>query len=142
MSPNQSPGSMTDEHLIRAIPENFVHYYDARDVDQLVALFSDDGRVLAPFRPASQGKMGLRQTFTTSFAQFDPKNLKLVTIYVEVCGHIAYGYGSYQMNVKLPNGKRIDDRGKWMASLRRTGTTWKMVAQCWNTDLPLAAFLG
>jgi ketosteroid isomerase-like protein len=129
-----------DQHLIRAIPEDFVRYYDARDVNMLLTLFSDDGRVLAPFRPAGEGKMGLRDLFQTSFAQFDPKNLKLVTIYVEVCGYVAYGYGSYLMNIKLPNGRRMEDHGKWMASLRRTGTTWKMVAQCWNTDLPLTAF--
>lgn len=143
MQPGPKKASvMTDEESIRAVPENFLRFYEARDVDQLVALFSPDGRVLAPFRPMSEGKSGLRQIFSVSFAQFDPKNVKLVTIYVEVCGLLAFGYGTYQMNIKLPNGKRMEDRGKWMASLRRVGTTWKMVAQSWNTDLPPSAFAG
>ena len=138
----QPPTPADDEHLIRAVPEDFVRYYDARDIDKIVSLFCEDGRVLAPFRPAAQGRMGLRHLFNSSFTQFDPKELKLMTIYVEVCGHIAFGYGSYEMNVKLPNGKRIVDRGKWVASLRRLSGTWKMVTQCWNTDLPLSAFLS
>jgi len=138
-----SPGQscrIDDEHQIRAIPEDFARYYEARDVEKIVSLFSDDGRVLAPFRPAGQGKTGLRHNFNTSFAQFDPKDLKLTTIYVEVCGHVAFGYGSYEMSVKLPNGKRVEDHGKWLASLRRVGSTWRMVAQCWNSDLPLNTF--
>jgi ketosteroid isomerase-like protein len=116
-----SPGTPSlladDEHLIRAVPEDFLRYYEARDIDKLLSLFCDDGRVLAPFRPAGQGKAGLRHLFQSSFAQFDPKHLKLITIYVEVSGPLAFGYGSYQMNLRLPNGKRIDDRGKWVASL-------------------------
>jgi ketosteroid isomerase-like protein len=142
MSTFPRPGHATDdEHFIRTIPVDFARYYEARDVDQLATLFSDDGRVLAPFRPVGQGRMGLRDTFKTSFVQYDPKDLKLVTIFVEVCGHVAYGYGTYSMNIKLPNGTRVDDRGKWLACLRRV-TSWKMVAQCWNSDLPLSAFMS
>jgi ketosteroid isomerase-like protein len=141
LTPQNTP-PVSDELSIRAIPENFLHYYEVRDVDNLLTLYSDDGRILAPFRPMAEGKSGLRHTFNLSFAQYDPKDLKLVTIYVEVCGHVGFGYGTYQMNIKLPSGKRIDDHGKWMASLRRVGTTWKMVAQSWNTDLSPATFMS
>ena len=130
-----------DEQLIRAVQEDFVRFYVARDVDKLMTLFSEDGRVLAPFRSMNEGKSGLRHIFSTSFAQYDPKNLNLVTVFVEVCGHLAFGYGTYQMNIKLPDGTRMDDRGKWVASLRRVGATWKMVLQTWNSDLPMTAFL-
>ena len=140
--PRKSSILADDEHQIRAVQEDFHRYYEARDIDNILTLFCEDGRVLAPFRPAGQGKTGIRQLFQSSFTQFDPTELKLITIYVEVCGHLAFGYGSYHMKLKLPNGKRIDDRGKWVASLRRLSGTWRMVTQSWNTDLPLSAFMG
>lgn len=134
--------SLPDEYKIRAIPEDFVRYYAARNIDQLMTLFSEDGRIMSPFRPASQGKMGLRQSFDIAFNEYDHKNLKLNTIYVEVCGTLAFGFGTFQASVKLPTGKRIEDHGKWLVVLRRVGTTWKIVSNCWNTDLPLSTFGG
>ncbi len=139
-TPQQTFGS-TDEYLIRSIPDDFMHYHHARNINKLMSLFADDGRIMGPFRPSTQGRTGLRKALELGFKQYDQKNLKLATIYVEVSGHVAFGFGTYEVSVMLPTGRRIDDHGKWLVTLRRIATVWKIVAQCWNTDLPLTAFI-
>ncbi len=139
--PRQYRATDTDEYLIRAIPDDFMQYHQARNISKLIKLFADDGRIMAPFRLAGQGKAGLREALHRGFSQYDQKNLRLTTIYVEVCGHVAFGFGSYNISVKLPTGTRLDDHGQWLVTLRRIATNWKMVALCWNSDLPLIAFI-
>ena len=131
----------TDEYLIRCIPDDFIRYHQARNIPKLMKMFADDGRILAPFRISHQGKTGLREALATGFSQYDQKNLKLTTIYVEVSGHVAFGFGTYEISLKLPTGKRLSDHGKWLVTLRRIATNWKMVALCWNSNLPLLAFI-
>lgn len=137
--PKPTP-TMTDEQMIRAIPQEFMQYHEARNIDKLVNLFTDDGRIMAPFRPVAQGKTGLRQTFQLVFDEFDQRNLKVDTTHVEVCGDAAFSIGTFKVNVKMPTGKRVDDQGKWLVAMRRLGMTWKIVAHCWNTDLPITSF--
>ena len=131
----------TDEYLIRAIPDEFIQHYQSRNTSKLMKMFTEDGRILAPFRFGGQGKTALREALDLGFSQYDHRNLKLTTIYVEVSGHIAFGFGHYALSVRLPAGKRLNDHGKWLVTLRRVATNWKIVALCWNSDLPLIAFL-
>ncbi len=132
----------TDEQLIRSIPMEFVRYHDARDIDKLVTLFTEDGRSMMPFHPAFQGKPALRQMFEMAFQQYDQKNLRVDTTAVEVSGDFALSLGTFKVNIKLPNGKRIDDQGKWLVTMRRAGNTWKMSNHCFNSDLPMTTFCG
>ena len=132
----------TDEQLIRSIPVEFVRYHDARDIDKLVNLYTDDGRNMMPFHPIAQGKPALRQMFEMAFQQYDQKNLKVDTTHVEISGDIAFSLGTFKVNVKLPNGKRIDDQGKWLVTLRRHANAWKMSNHCFNSDLPVTMFCG
>lgn len=134
------PTLTPDEQTIRAIPLEFVQYHEARNIDKLVNLFTEDGQTMPPFLPLAQGRTALRQSFQTSFDEYDQRNLKAETTHVEICGDTAFSMGSFQVNVKTQTGKRIEDRGKWLVALRRVGTTWKIVAHCWNSDLPITSF--
>ena len=132
--------TVTDEQMLRAIPQEFMSYHDERNIDKLVNLFTDDGRILAPFRPVAQGKTGLRESFRRAFDEFDQRTLKVDTTHVEVCGDMGFSMGTFKVNIKMPTGKRIDDQGKWLVAARRVGKTWKIAAHCWNTDLPITSF--
>lgn len=131
-----------DEQVIRAIADDFVRGHEARNIDQLVNLYTDDAQYMMPFHPIVQGKNALRQAFEMAFQQYDQENLKVDTTFLQVIGDVAFGTGTFNVNVKLPTGKRIEDRGKWLVTFRRVGKTWKMAAHCWNTDLPFADFLS
>lgn len=135
--PKQATVYEKDEQVIHAIPEEFTRYYEARNVDKLLELFADDGCQMPPFHPIAQGKTALRQSFEQSFKEYEPKGLQVTTTLVDVFGDLAFSIGTFKLNLKLPAGKRIDDVGKWIVTLRRVSNTWKMVAHCWNSDLPI-----
>ncbi len=134
--------TVTDEQMIRDVAQDFVLYHQERNLDRLVGLYSDDGRIVAPFRPLAQGKTALRESFQRDFDEFDQRGLKVNTTHVEVRGDIAFSLGTFKVNIKAPTGKVIDDQGKWLAAARRVGTAWKIVAHCWNSDIPITSFTG
>jgi uncharacterized protein (TIGR02246 family) len=132
------PVTLTEaEQAIRRLAQEYVKHYNARDVDKLVALFAKDGRTLAPHRPLAEGTAAVRQAVQQSITDYDPRDLKVETTRVEVEGNIAFGLGTFTMNVRTPKGTRLDDKGKWIVALRRENDMWRIVGHCYNTDLPI-----
>jgi ketosteroid isomerase-like protein len=125
------------EQMIRVLAQDFVKHYNERNIDKLVTLFANDGRLFGPFHPMVEGPKGLRKHFEQTFKEYDPRNLTVVTTHVEVCGEIAFCLGSAEMNLRIPSGRRLDDLGNWIVALRRVGMDWRIVAHCYNTALPI-----
>jgi hypothetical protein len=57
---------------------------------------------------------------------------------VDYSGDMAVETGRYTVVVRQENGTTVVDRGKFVHAWRRLGV-WLMVADCWSSDLPLAA---
>ena len=134
------PVTLTDaEQAIRALAQEYVKHYNARDVEKLVTLFTKDGRTLAPYRPLAEGTAALRQVLQQDITDYDPRDLKVETARVEVEGNIAFSLGTFSMNVRTPKGTRLEDKGKWIVALRRENGMWRIVGHCFNTDLPITA---
>jgi len=134
------PVTLTEaEQAIRALAQEYVKHYNARDVEKLVTLFSKDGRTLAPYRPLAEGTVAVRQALQQSISDYDPRDLKVETTRVEVDGDIAFSLGTFTMNVRTPKGTRLDDKGKWIVAMRRESGMWRIVGHCFNTDLPITA---
>jgi ketosteroid isomerase-like protein len=54
-------------------------------------------------------------------------------------GDVAYTIYAYQLASEGPDGRPVTDRGKDMAVWKKqVDNTWKMVADTFNSDLPLA----
>lgn len=134
------PVTLTEaEQAIRALAQEYVKHYNARDVEKLVTLFTKDGRTLAPYRPLAEGTAAVRQALQQSISDYDPRDLKVETTRVEVDGNIAFSLGTFTMNVRTPKGTRLDDKGKWIVTMRRESGMWRIVGHCFNTDLPITA---
>jgi hypothetical protein len=56
----------------------------------------------------------------------------------EVFGDIAYEAGRCKMLVPFTMGKRREERGKYLLTLARQAGDWKILADCWTSDLSLA----
>jgi ketosteroid isomerase-like protein len=134
--------TLDSEQIIRALAQEFVKHYNDRNIDKLVALFTNDGRALSPFRPMAEEPKALRKHLEQTFKEYEPLNLKVVTAHVEFCGDIAFSVGSFEMSVRTPSGRRLDDIGKWLVAMRRVGAEWRIVAHCFNTDLPVTSLTG
>lgn len=126
------------EVAIRALAKEFETLYNARNIEKLVALFAIDGRLMPMFREAAQGPNALRTMLKEGFERHDPRNHVIETKYVEFSGDLGFSIGVSTHNMLLPDGKRGDDRGKWVTTLRREGGQWKIVALTYTTDLPQA----
>ena len=87
------------------------------------------------FASAAEGREAIRQAVEHDFQTLDPKNLVIKTSYVQTSGDVGFSYGTYTMNLRTPDGERLEDRGKWVTGCRRENGRWRIVANCWNTDL-------
>jgi len=55
-------------------------------------------------------------------------------------GEIALDLGRCKMLVPVAMGKRREERGKYLIVLvRQPAGTWKILADCWSSDLPVNA---
>jgi ketosteroid isomerase-like protein len=130
----------SDEELIRTLAKEWEQHQHARNIDKLLTLYTADGMIMAPFYPLSKGATAMRQYFVEEFTQLDPRNLTIETTHVEITGNTAFSVGTFTVNLKMPNDKRMDVPGKWTTVLRRVGSNWKIFAHCWNSDLPVSTF--
>ena len=59
---------------------------------------------------------------------------------LEMLGEIALDLGRCKMLVPVAMGKRREERGKYLIVLaRQPAGTWKILADCWSSDLPVSA---
>jgi hypothetical protein len=56
----------------------------------------------------------------------------------ETFGDVAYEAGRCKMLVPFTMGKRREERGKYLLTLARQAGDWKILADCWSSDLSLA----
>ena len=64
---------------------------------------------------------------------------QITKVDVSRAGDMAYTLYKYEMTMGAPNGVPINDRGKDMAVWeKQSDGTWKIVADTFNSDLPLS----
>lgn len=131
------PTSIPTLEAIQALVKEFEAHYNARDVERLVALFTDDGRLLLPHCGAAQGHAAIRDLVETGMAQFDPLDTVIEPTHIEFSSDIAFSIGNSRHNVRFFYGRRVDEQRKWVSALRREHGEWKLVALIYNTDLPM-----
>ena len=58
---------------------------------------------------------------------------------VEIVGELAFEAGRFKALVPSAVGKRREERGKYLwVCQRQPGGEWKVVADCWSSDLTLS----
>ena len=127
------------EDTIRAIAQEWVKHHNERNIDKLLTLVTNDVRMFVPNKPLAEGPAAMRTLMEQLFKEHDPRNLTVVTMQIETGGDIAFSFGTFKMNILLPSGRRLDDVGKWIVTLRRVGGEWRIAGHCFNTDLPITA---
>ena len=109
---------------------------NAGDIDALVALYTDDARLMPPNGPAAQGSDAVRADFGELIAAGLQGELK--TIETRVAGDIGYRVGTYTLSA--PDGSQAD-KGKYIEVWRMVDGEWKISNDTWNSDLPTGAGL-
>lgn len=124
------------EAAVRKLTQDWALACNNKQLDDLVELYGADAVVLRPNVPPVRGTAAIREFF---FGVLDAGlgEVEMDTFRVEVFGDIAYEAGRCQMLVPFM-GKRREERGKYLLTLVRQAGDWKILADCWSSDLSLA----
>ena len=125
-----------NEAAIRKLTQDWALACNNKQLDDLVDLYGADAVVLRPNVPPVRGTAAIREFF---FSVLDAGlgEVEMDTFRVEIFGDLAYEAGRCQMLVPFM-GKRREERGKYLLTLARQAGDWKILADCWSSDLSLA----
>jgi uncharacterized protein (TIGR02246 family) len=126
------------EAAVRKVLQDWALACNTRHLDDLVSIYATDALLLRPNQPAVRGTAAIREFFVAALdagfceAELDPMRL-------EVFGDIAYEAGRCKALVPVAVSKRREERGKYLTlCARQSNGEWKIVADCWSSDLALA----
>src|SRR5438046_2923700 len=113
----------------------------AKDLDKTVSNYSNDAIVMPPNAPAATTKEAIRSAWkemlTSPGAAISWKTTK---VEVAKSGDMACVSGTYEETTTDASGKPVKDRGKYLEVWEKQADgTWKVVADIWNSDLPVSA---
>jgi uncharacterized protein (TIGR02246 family) len=128
------------EQALRDLDAQWSKDAGAKDVDRTVSYYADDAVVMPPNASAATTKETIRSAWkemlTTPGAAISWKTTK---VEVAKAGDLAYVSGTYEETMTDASGKPVKDRGKYVEIFKKQADgTWKVVADIWNSDLPVA----
>jgi ketosteroid isomerase-like protein/ribosomal protein L40E len=125
------------ETAVRKMTQEWALACNNKQLDDLVDLYGADAVVLRPNVPAMRGAAAIREFFCAALDS-GLGEVELQPLRVEVFGDVAYEAGRCKMLVPVAVSKRREERGKYLMIFARQGGDWKIIADCWSSDLSLA----
>jgi uncharacterized protein (TIGR02246 family) len=124
------------EAAVRKLAQDWAQACNSKQLDDVVSLYAVDAIVLRPNVAPVRGTAAIREFF---FGLLDAGfgDVELEPLRTEVFGDIAYDAGRCKMLVPFTMGKRREERGKYLLTLARQAGDWKILADCWSSDLSL-----
>ena len=131
--PKEQVFGTPDTQAIRQATATLETAFNAKDVDKILSLYTDNSVFMPPNKPLLRGRASLKG-FYEGLLTGGSTDLKLTPEDVAGHGPLAYESGSYSMM----NGT-THDRGKFLFVFRNMGGNWKIEYTSWSSDLPAAA---
>jgi uncharacterized protein (TIGR02246 family) len=130
-----------DERSIREADAAALQAVQKGDVDRAVANYAADASWLPPNAPTLTGKDAIRGGWSRMMATPGfAIDWQIDKVEVARAGDLAYVLYTYQLTTQGPDGKLATDRGKDMAVWKKQADSiWKIVADSFNSDFPVAA---
>ena len=140
---NQAPDTHDADVLaLKANEAQWNQDYVSKDINKIMAHFSDDAVMMVSGSPAFSGKDAIRSTMP-EFLSDPALSLKFQASKIEVSksGDFAYTQGSYTLTSTNPQSHQvINDRGSYVTTYRKQQDgTWRAVADIATSELPPAA---
>jgi len=141
----RAPGSAASapkgraEIAARQVVQDWAQACNIRHIDDLVELYAADATLIRSSVPPVRSLPAIRE-FLLSMLEAGLGDVEMESLRLEVMGEIAMDLGRCKMLVPTAMGKRREERGKYLVVLvRQPAGTWKILADCWSNDLPVAA---
>lgn len=122
------------ESTIRGLSQDFSMNFNTGNYDQVANLFSSDAVFMAPHHESSVGPKAIERKLR-EFGEAGYQDLHLETTRVDSSGDMAMEMGRYSVSIVHENGASLTDHGKYLSVWRRLGA-WRIVADCWSSNLP------
>jgi ketosteroid isomerase-like protein len=119
-----------DSAAIRQVDADYVAAFNAKDMDKMLALYTDNSVFMPPNKPMLRGKDPLKSFYNDLISQ-GATDLKMDP--VDIAGHGPIGYQSGTFS--LVSGP-THDRGKFLFVMRKMGDKWLFQHTIWSSDLP------
>jgi uncharacterized protein (TIGR02246 family) len=135
--------SPADIAAIKAISVDYGKAASAGDAKAVANYYTEDAVRLEPNAAKLLGKAAIGSAWQSFLDKYttDEQDVAEDVWTVNDLG-VARGTYAAKATPKIPGGSVIDDKGKWIAIYRRqAGGDWKIVADIWNTDQPVAQVL-
>jgi ketosteroid isomerase-like protein len=132
-----SGSSMDVESTIRGLSQDFSMNFNTGNYDQVANLFASDGYFMVPHHEWVSGPKPIERKLR-EFGEAGFQDLRLETLRVDYSGDMAMEVGKYSVSIVLDSGGSTTDRGKYLKVWRRLGA-WRIVADCWSSNLPVAS---
>lgn len=125
------------EAAVRKITQDWALACNTTHLDDLVELYAADALVLRPNVPPVRGTASIRE-FLFSVLDAGLGEVELDPLRVELFGDVACEAGRCKMLVPTATGKRREERGKYLIVLTKQAGEWRIIADCWSSDLSMA----
>jgi ketosteroid isomerase-like protein len=137
-SPGTSPGGRA-EASARQVVQDWAQACNTKHIDDLLELYAADATLIRSSVPPVRSLPAIRE-FLISLLEAGLGDVEMESLRVEVMGEIALDLGRCKMLVPVAMGKRREERGKYLIVLvRQPAGTWKILADCWSSDLAVNA---
>jgi ketosteroid isomerase-like protein len=122
----------------RQVVQDWAQACNTRHIDDLLELYAPDATVIRSSIPPVRSLPAIRE-FLASMLEAGLGDVEMDSLRLEIMGEVAIDLGRCKMLVPSAMGKRREERGKYLIVLvRQPVGTWKILADCWSSDLSLA----
>jgi uncharacterized protein (TIGR02246 family) len=124
------------ETALRQLAQDWAQACNTKHLDDLVDLYAPDAMVIRPNVPPVRSTGSIRELLF-SVLEAGLGEVQMEPLRVEIFGEIAYEVGRCTMLMPTTTGKRREERGKYVMVVGRQAGEWKILVDCWSTDLSL-----
>ncbi|MGA8153239.1 MAG: DUF4440 domain-containing protein [Terriglobales bacterium] len=126
------------EVAVRKLAQDWALACNTKHLDDLVDLYAGDALVLRPNVPAVRSTAAIRELLFSAL-EAGLGEVQMEPLRVEILGDLAYDVGRCSMLAPSAAGKRREERGKYVILAARQAGEWKILVDCWSSDLSLAS---
>lgn len=135
-APPAAMGTPEDETAIRAMADQYVAAYAAKDAAALAALVSEDYEDVDPTGRRTQGRAAFQEAVQQMFSTMPAgmtMSMTATTDYIRwIDATHAVAGGTWQTSPAMPP---MPSRGSWMTVVVKQGTEWKMMNSLGAADM-------
>ena len=125
----------TPQPEVVRVADAYVKAMLASDAAMVAGLYQEDAVEMPNCRPLVKGRAEIEQYFRGLMKEVKITTFVLTHTESTISGDTAYDVGTYTQRLSTRDGM-VDDTGKYIVMLKRTGGDWKIAYAIHNSDRP------